>query len=299
MWFWNSPNRLEGATDSPPVHSHNPVVIGGVGGSGTRLVANILSELGYFIGDDLNRASDNLWFTLLFVRCGILKASEKDFARLVHIFVKGMLERKSYSPYELWLIDQCIRDTSSRLDKARRKAIADSLKQAVLASKPVNKWGWKEPNAHIVLDRLLLSLPRMKYIHVMRNGLDMAYSDNQRQLKVWGQSILGQSLHLTPKNSVKYWVAVHQRVQAIGAGMGRNFMLLNFDALCTNPAPVLAALSDFLEMDVSDERLESLRNLIRTPSSIGRHKQHGLDEFDQQDLAYIAGLGFDVPSSGT
>jgi len=37
-----------------------PVVVGGVGGSGTRVVAEMLETLGLFIGDDLNDARDNM-----------------------------------------------------------------------------------------------------------------------------------------------------------------------------------------------------------------------------------------------
>lgn len=37
-----------------------PVAIGGVGGSGTRVVAEIVRSLGYYLGGDLNSANDNL-----------------------------------------------------------------------------------------------------------------------------------------------------------------------------------------------------------------------------------------------
>ncbi len=56
-----------------------PVVIGGVGGSGTRLIAQILKDLGYFMGNDLNEANDNLLFPLLFKRIEILSSSEEEF----------------------------------------------------------------------------------------------------------------------------------------------------------------------------------------------------------------------------
>jgi len=56
------------------------IAIGGVGGSGTRLVAGALAAAGYFIGYDLNEASDNLTFSLLFVRREILDASDDEFA---------------------------------------------------------------------------------------------------------------------------------------------------------------------------------------------------------------------------
>jgi hypothetical protein len=45
-----------------------PVAIRGVGGSGTRLVADIVLELGFYLGADLNYERDNLWFTLLLKR---------------------------------------------------------------------------------------------------------------------------------------------------------------------------------------------------------------------------------------
>ena len=45
-----------------------PVAIGGVGGSGTRVVAEVLKCLGFYLGSLLNSSLDNLWFTLLFKR---------------------------------------------------------------------------------------------------------------------------------------------------------------------------------------------------------------------------------------
>ena len=42
-----------------------PVVVGGVGGSGTRVVEQMLRQLGVYTGADLNSAGDNRWFTLL------------------------------------------------------------------------------------------------------------------------------------------------------------------------------------------------------------------------------------------
>lgn len=50
------------------IQSPGPVVVGGVGGSGTRVIAQILMKMGFFMGSDLNDANDNLWFALLFKR---------------------------------------------------------------------------------------------------------------------------------------------------------------------------------------------------------------------------------------
>jgi len=40
-----------------------PVVIGGLGGSGTRTIAQLVQSLGVHMGTLLNPATDNLWFT--------------------------------------------------------------------------------------------------------------------------------------------------------------------------------------------------------------------------------------------
>ena len=54
------------------------VIVGGIGGSGTRLIAMILASLGLNIGNDLNEAYDNLTFTLLFKRQNILEISDNE-----------------------------------------------------------------------------------------------------------------------------------------------------------------------------------------------------------------------------
>jgi hypothetical protein len=51
---------------------NSPICVGGVGGSGTRIIAMILSSLSINIGRDINEAFDNLTFSLLFKRKDIL-----------------------------------------------------------------------------------------------------------------------------------------------------------------------------------------------------------------------------------
>lgn len=69
-----------------------PIVIGGVGGSGTRVVTAVLQELGVYIGYDLDQAMDNLLFLLLFKRPvwfnKIHREKDKIFTGL-NIFFKG------------------------------------------------------------------------------------------------------------------------------------------------------------------------------------------------------------------
>lgn len=85
----------------------SPVAIGGVGGSGTRLIAEMLAKLGFYIGDDLNKANDNLWFTLLFKRAGLLALDEnrEQLDRAMRIFLSAMTTRRPLSRDERALLE--------------------------------------------------------------------------------------------------------------------------------------------------------------------------------------------------
>jgi len=161
-------------------------------------------------------------------------------------------------------------------------------------------WGWKEPSTHVVLDRLLKNIPRMKYIHVVRNGLDMAYSENQNQLAWWGGYFLGGEIELSPRNSLRYWCAVHKRVLNIGESMGANFLLLNYDEFCTDPEGGIELLCDFLAVNDDRAAIQSqLLGLIDTPNSMGRYKNRDISAFDKKDVEYVEQLGFDTTQSFT
>ena len=133
----------------------------------------------------------------------------------------------------------------------------------------------------------------MKYIHVMRSGLDMAYSENQNQLALWGRHYLGifsghaqatdapiharsrASSHqvnglgnlakghaagfngmITPRQSLAYWCTVHRRVNRLGDLLGpERFLLLNFDDFCANPREGIARLAAFVGCEGSDGSL--------------------------------------------
>ena len=275
-------------------YSDAPVAIGGVGGSGTRLIAQILKELGFYVGSDLNDANDNLWFTLLFKRREVLAESGEQFSQLVDIFLEGMAGDKNFSIAQVKLIKKL-----SLIDRPQHpvewlRKRADSLLAKQDNQEKVKYWGWKEPNTHVVINRLQKALPDIKYIHVVRNGLDMAHSANQNQLKLWGSHFIGADYEISPYYSLKYWSIVHRRVLELGESMGARFFLLNYDQFCLDPTNSLKKLCGFLEVDISNSQISDLSQLIKVPNSIGRFKQFGLDIFDPADVDFVRQFGFDT-----
>lgn len=157
---------------------------------------------------------------------------------------------------------------------------------------PSPRWGWKEPNTHIVLERLAARIPGLRYIHVMRSGLDMAFSPNLNQLRRWGSRVLGREVRETPADALAYWVRVHRRVLSFGEVMGRRFLLVNYDALCDSPAAECPRLLAFLGITPTDDRVAAMSALVQRPPSVGRHTQHPTDALDPQDVEFVRSLGF-------
>jgi hypothetical protein len=274
--------------------NRSPIAVGGVGGSGSRLVAQILMGLGFHMGDDLNDANDNLWFTLLFKRIEILSAADDEFENLMEIFINGMTGSRDFTESQTDLINALASMDRSQHPAAWLKVRARSLLSAKNRLSPMDLWGWKEPNTHIVIDRLIKALPGLKYVHVVRNGLDMAYSENQNQLKLWGKSFLGKEYPVSPYYSLRYWRIVHERVLTLGATMGQRFLFLNFDQLCQDPNRGVKEILEFLSMDVSNTQFKNLTYLVKPPASIGRFKQYGINMFDSDDVSFLKQLGFDT-----
>jgi hypothetical protein len=274
-----------------------PVAIGGVGGSGTRLIATILRHLDYYLGDDLNLAGDNLWFTLLFKRSELWEsgASAHDFACSVRVFCRAMVGGEALTEEEEVWVRSFAQKDRPQYTTAWLRARGESLAQAARGASRSGPWGWKEPNTHIFLDRLATALPGLRYIHVMRNGLDMAYSANQSQLRLWGRYFLGTDRYEeSPRWSLKYWCCVHRRIGELVKEMPGRFLLLNYDHFCAFPDRGLRELLRFLGVTAIRSAESALLPLVSPPDSIGRFRRLGLEPFDPEDVAYARSLGFDT-----
>ncbi len=270
-----------------------PVAIGGVGGSGTRLIAEILSHLGYYLGSDLNQENDNLWITLLFKRIDVLLTTRREFDSYLGLFLRRMDGVFDFTLAEQQALCRLAQSNRGQHDPSWLTKRVTSFLSPCPADRRAVRWGWKEPNTHVVLDRLNASLGSMRYIHVVRNGLDMAHSRNQNQLALWGNVFLGlPAVPIDPRHSLKYWCRVHQRVLDIARDMPGRFLLLNYDELCSHPVRGLEKLARFLGETLGPGEQRELLGLVRTPASVGRFRIHDLAAFDEDDVAFVASLGF-------
>ncbi|MEQ8763924.1 MAG: sulfotransferase [Planctomycetota bacterium] len=278
-----------------------PVVIGALGGSGTRAVARICEKLGVYQGKDLNEAHDNLSFTLLFKRPRwIERATEAEIETGLTVLEKVLgtgipLERDERRFVRRAAFSMCWRGHDH---KRRGVGLWPFLRaRRILKALPpraAETWGFKEPNSHVFLEHLARRFPSLRFIYVVRHGLDMAYTNNLAQLHNWGRhfgvEVRGTS---TPAANLAYWVAATQRATELGRELlGDRFLKLDFDRLCRQPELELASLTSFLGK--SDVPASDLTHFIRPPSSMGRYRQHDWRSFDPALIDAVREQGFEV-----
>lgn len=287
-----------------------PLAIGGVGGSGTRVLFELFRSAGFDMGRT-NQAGDNLLFSLIFKRPRWLKnADDERMEGALNLFEKlstrsGLARLSDWAllapaiwerTFHRYNFNQSLTNKFSLF----RPFVFASTRTAIPKLRPVakTKWGWKEPNTHLILDSLARYFCGLRYIHVMRNGLDMAFSGNQNQVRIWGDRFsvsIPENLADLPGASLAYWVKANRRAIAVGSDtLGDRFMVIRFEELCAEPEVIVPSMIRFAGVDPSTVDLNELIHLPRTPKSVGRYREHNLSIFDPADLQAVADLGYPI-----
>jgi hypothetical protein len=153
-------------------------------------------------------------------------------------------------------------------------------------------WGWKVPGNHFILAHLAAVFPGLAYVHVIRHGIDMAFSANQNQVRNWGRHYGVDVDGLPPERAaLAFWIAANRRTVAETRRLGIRFLMLNFDALCRRPAEMIAPLLEFLGRPRED--LETLVRLVKPPVSLGRRQDRDLRFVGAAEWAALREFGFD------
>lgn len=221
------------------------VVVGGLGGSGTRVVAALLQAGGVCIGHDLNNALDNLWATMLFKRGDVLRSTQSEIESDITLLSRAMLGGGGVDEAARNRLYALVAEDRPQHPAGWLRERVENLLVACESPRTNQAWGWKEPNTHILLP-YLSRLTTVRYIHVTRSGFYMARSRNRNQHAYWGELLTGQSPVPTPTYALKYWCAVEERTQVFARIMGRRFLRLDYDLLCADPQAGLDHLNSFL-----------------------------------------------------
>ncbi|MEP5153111.1 sulfotransferase [Planktotalea sp.] len=270
------------ATDQPTT---GPIAIGGLGGSGTRVFAASLQHAGLTIGQDLNKALDNLWFTVLFKRKRWAQETPDpaDVAISVDLFRRAMTTglTGNMTAEETALIQSLADDLPPDgpwICGARSKHAEQLIASDLQPGGRDQPWGWKEPNTHLFLPELNAHIPDLRYIHVVRNGLDMSFSKNTWQADHWAHhyELPSPDTNGDPVHQLRYWIAANQRAIAyLQRAMPGRYLLIDYDDFCMRPDIEWPRLQQFFGRPTDTPIPEGF--IVKT--SIGRSDAEDLSVF--------------------
>jgi hypothetical protein len=219
-----------------------PVFIGGTGGSGTRVVASLAAHAGYFIGTNLHRSLDSL---------------DMDG------FCDAWLHRHLAAAGSILSLKK-----QAAMDRDLERALIWHRSAIPAADAP---WALKHPRTVLMLPYLHARHPAMKFIHVIRDGRDMAFSHNTRQSDLYGDLVVphadvGQS---SAEKSMRFWA--HSNLQAnrfAETTLANRYLRIRLEDLCADPETEIRGLFNWL--GAGDERAQAARAFVKSPLSIGR-----------------------------
>lgn len=263
------------------------IAVGCIGGSGSRVVARIIQQMGYHIGDDLNAEMDNLWFSLLFKRPSILVESEDT---LQYIY-KTFLHRMSQGTLATDSFDDVLKPLAFNHRPPHPTEWLNARRVSFLAESGRREdWiAWKEPNTHVIIDRLLTLDPSLLYIHITRDGLDMAYSSNMNQLQLWGPIFMSRPISVGPRDALSYWVCVERRIRKLKALHPDRILIIRYEDLVIRPLDVILRIMSFCQAETA-ATADDLSRLLIKPDTIGRSKNRDLSVFLDDDVAYAEAI---------
>lgn len=253
-----------------------PIVVGGVGGSGTRVIAALLRGAGVFIGDELNDALDNMRLTALF---------PSTRQRLRALAANQRPPGKACADYILKFDDDIEQFFRDRMRAFEREMLSAFERQTECRA----AWGWKGPPSFNFLELFQRHLGPFRYIHVVRHGVDMAFSSNQNQVVNWGWRY-GLAPDPSPANALRYWVCANRQAVFDARRLGIDVLVINFDHMCADPMRGVGELLSFINIECSERT--RLADLVQTPGSIGRRGDFDLAFVDDDAREALAEFGF-------
>lgn len=226
--------------------AYPPIVIGATGGSGSRVFREVLQRSGVFMGRRLNESGDAM-----------------DFEPFLDAYINRLLEA-------VRRLDYRFEDLPRRLGRGAVRAFEKALATFQADMDPGAGWGWKNPRSMYVLPIIHRVFPDIRFVHVIRDGRDMALSVNQNQLRKHGGAFFGvDSVELTPSASAALWSAANLQVAAWGEEtLKDNYVRLRLEDVCADPLGNVATLIDRFDLPIKDP--EYVAAGVHIPQTLGR-----------------------------
>lgn len=283
------------------------VIIGGSGGSGTRVVARVIKKLGISMSFDTNNSEDDLTFTLLLKRPYWLSENIENGEKICKYvrILKKIHQRKRLDTKSLLNIIDAAVDVAVRGRNRRSKgdpfwAAKRLLKILVHVTNNCEthqSLGLKEPHTMLLYKQISKVLKNPIFIHVVRNGLDMAYSGNQQMMNNFG-SMFGLDVDpysSSPENALKFWILSNKyAIRQLQEEKDEKYLIVKFEEVCKRPYALVNEIANFLPIDCPIQKRTAAKEIPQVPETIGRYKQRNYHKLLNKYENYLNSFGYFV-----
>jgi len=294
--------------NEPDLINQSPIVVFGTGGSGTRVVAEILKEAGCFIGYNLNSPFDNQDFG--FLLSGRIDWMVKNFPfndditfpylnLFKKIFFCQSLNLKGLAilcKVSLEYISGRSRSSFRRRPISERLIRGSKLLKAItpgtfLEIKQYQKWGFKSPEAIYFIRPIIKFFKNVKLIHLIRDGRDMVFSKNRSRLQYL--EMFKNNYDDPFKSQLSHWGAINSWALEQGRMMlhEEQYCLIRYEDLCQSPGKTVDKILFFSDIKYKDN--EDLYSIPRPNPTINRWQEYKeiLKDIDDSDLKKFGYVG--------
>ena len=234
-----------------------PVIMFNKSHSGSRILARLMSASGLYLGAEVNESEDAF---------GLL-----DFVRPL---VEG-----HYPDYSAVL------DGS---DTEWGSLAADVFRHHLSGCEPGRRWGWKLCETLYILPVLWRMFPSAYYVHLVRDGRDVAFSDHVSPRESFWRKVYfdtaaisrWKGMDLTDKNyrrnthlfNARHWVNSVSVARHFGAMIGSNYIEVKYEDLVGRPRETACWLLERIGVAPSDHVIDQFAASVRL-DAVGKFRK--------------------------
>jgi LPS sulfotransferase NodH len=245
-----------------------PLIILGMHRSGTSLTVRLLRDLGIHMGSRLSRDAEAIHFQKINRR--IYRSAGSNWG-----VIDGLLESMESAQFVETNTERALQALfPGRTLLNSRKGISDffgePLWDQVSSGEPI-WWGWKDPRTTLTFPVWLRVFPHARFLHVLRNGIDVAISMHRRSIKqskkIWKRLF---PLDYIPETldfdyCFRLWekhIAYLDKNRALIPA--NQFLEIRYEDLLTNPHPMMQSIAEFMAYPLDEKPLEAVYKQIDT-----------------------------------
>ena len=231
-----------------------PFFIIGSGRSGNTLLRSILSG-----NSDISIPPESYRIPFAIKKFHIF--NNRDWEDIVSQVLKEFEDCKEFYTWEIDITDAQKRLENIADSKRTLSNIFDELFCTYTEKhSPGSKiWGDKTPMNTLYLDWIGTVFPRYKFIHIIRDGRDVA------------SSYLKMERYDTILEAANRWINSIESAQSFGSKIKENYMEIRYEELVTKPEEVIKDTCDFLDIDYDSKMLDHTKQVKKLGDTDKEH----------------------------